>query len=94
MYQKKGRLSFYLKKNLFWLRIRLGETMKKLNVRKLKKLTSSLIWKDKKHYLGLSLSFDMNLVKSEEDLEEVLLDAVKTLKFVARKELRIFREKP
>lgn len=65
--------------------------MKKLNTKKLKKLSSSLIWKNKKKdFLGLSLSFDMNLIKSEEDIEEILKDAVKTLKFVALKEWRVF----
>lgn len=68
--------------------------MKKLNTRKLKKLTSILIWKKKrKNMLGLSLSFDMDLIKSEEDIEEVLKDAVRTLKFVAVKEWRIFINK-
>jgi len=65
--------------------------MKKLNTKKLKKLVSTLIWRNKKNHLGLSLSFDMNLMKSEDDIEDVLTDAVKTLKFMALKEWRVFR---
>jgi len=66
--------------------------MKKLNTQKLKKLVSTLIWRDKKNFLGLSVSIDMNLIKSEEDIEDILTDAVKTLKFMAAKEWRGFKK--
>lgn len=65
--------------------------MKKLNTRKLKKLYSMLIWKKKrKNMLGLSLSFDMDHIESEEDIKDVIKDAVRTLNFIAKKEWRIF----
>lgn len=66
--------------------------MKKLNLRGLKKQSSMLIWKNKKkNFIGLSLSIEMNMIKSTEDLDEILAGAFKALKFLAEKELKISR---
>lgn len=68
--------------------------MKKLNLRGLKKLSSMLIWKDKKkNFLGLSFSIDMDILKSKKDLDEILIYGLKTLKHFAEKELKNFQKK-